>query len=104
MPVELLTPEQRERIAELRRAESREWLCYAVVEAIAIFVPFFAFLVWYASSDAGDTALFAAAAAATAASGLLNRALDDPEAPADRAPAGAARRVGHSRRGLSLAA
>lgn len=102
MPVELLTPEQRERIAELRRAESREWLCSAVVEAIGIFVPFFAFLVWYASSDAGDTALFAAAAAA--ASGLLNRALDDPEAPADRAPAGAARRVGHSRRGLSLAA
>jgi hypothetical protein len=73
VPPEFMTPEQRAaRTEELRREISREWLRYAITEAIVIFVPWFVFLLVYVTTDAiSEGALVPAVIVAMAASTML---------------------------------
>jgi hypothetical protein len=53
VPPELMTQDERgERVEEVRRVISREWLRFAVTEAIVLWLPFTLFLVAYVSTDA----------------------------------------------------
>lgn len=54
-----MTPEQRgERVAALERETSREWLRFAMTEAIVVWLPFAVFLAVYVATDAiSDSAL-----------------------------------------------
>jgi Flp pilus assembly protein TadB len=57
IPPELLTPEDRDlRVAELEWQIGREWLRYAVTEAVVLFLPFAVVLVLYIA----DTVSFSA--------------------------------------------
>jgi len=48
IPPELMTPEQREmRAVELEREVSREWVRFALIEAVLLWLPFMVFLVLY---------------------------------------------------------
>ncbi len=68
-----MTPEQREeRLAELGHETSREWLRFAVTEAIVLWLPFAVFLAIYVTTDAiPDTALVPVAVAGIAISTCL---------------------------------
>ena len=68
LPPELMTPEDRElRIEQLEREIGREWLRYAITEAVVVFLPFFAFVIVYLLTDAiPDRALVPAIIAAGA--------------------------------------
>jgi len=53
MPPELMSPDQqRERIAELQHQIGREWLRYAITEALVLGLPFIVFLIVFMTTDA----------------------------------------------------
>ncbi|MDW8339530.1 MAG: hypothetical protein RMM28_10370 [Thermoleophilia bacterium] len=73
-PPELLSPAERaKRAAELERAVSREWLRFALVEAVALWIPLGAFLALSGSTDLVSDRLLVPVAAlgALASAGLL---------------------------------
>jgi hypothetical protein len=65
MPPEYMSPEQRAaRAEELQHAISREWLRYAITEAIVVFLPLGIFLLVYLTTDSiPDSALMPVAIA-----------------------------------------
>ena len=72
IPPELVTPEQRdERIVELEQAIPREWLRFAIVEAVAIFAPFAALLVAYIAGVVSFETIVAGAIVVFCAAALL---------------------------------
>lgn len=73
IPAELMTPEQRaERITELQRSISRQWLRFAITEAIVIFAPFLTLLLGYTAGAVGyDTVVVGAVVASIAAAVLV---------------------------------
>jgi O-antigen/teichoic acid export membrane protein len=53
LPPELMTAEQRaERIVEVQREIGREWMRFAITEAVVLWVPFAVFLTFYLGTDA----------------------------------------------------
>jgi hypothetical protein len=58
LPPELMTPEQRvARTEELRQEIARQWLLFAIAEAVVIWLPFGIFLVLYVTGVLPEGAL-----------------------------------------------
>ena len=68
VPPELMTPEDRAARADLLRWEiQREWVRFAIVEGILVWLPFIAFAVLYVAGVFSDSALIPGAIVAGAA-------------------------------------
>ena len=71
-PPEYSTSEQRvQRVAELQHRIAREWLHFAITEALVVWAPFGVFLVAYATEAVGDSTLVPVTVAAGALAALL---------------------------------
>jgi membrane protein YdbS with pleckstrin-like domain len=72
LPPELMSTEQRvARAEELRRESTRQWLLFAIAEAVVIFLPFGIFMVLYVTGVLPESALVPGVLVAIAASVLF---------------------------------
>ena len=67
-----MTPEQREmRAAELEREVSREWVRFAIIEAVLLWLPFMVFLVLYANDAIAYSSLVPVVVVGVLSGGLV---------------------------------
>jgi hypothetical protein len=72
LPPEHSTSEQRDqRVAELQHRIAREWLRFAITEALVVWAPLGVFLVAYVTEAVGETPLVPVTVAAGALAALL---------------------------------
>ena len=72
LPPDYSTSEQRDqRLAELRHRIAREWLRFAITEALVVWTPFGVFLVAYVTEVVGESTLVPVAVVVGALAALL---------------------------------
>ena len=72
LPPELMSAEERDaRAAELRQQIARQWLRFAIVEAIVIWLPFLVFVVLYLTDVVPESSLVPAIVVAVVAEVML---------------------------------
>ena len=72
LPPEYSTSEQREeRVADLQSRIAREWLRFAITEALVVWAPFGIFLVAYVTEAVGESTLVPVAVAAGVLAAVL---------------------------------